>query len=345
VAKTNERSGPPPSNKGASEFKPDLKKKVEGAHNSISLPTAVVHTANFSGDDFYWAYEGGNEMKGMMEKLSGQGQWKQQWFVLRQGVINWRETQRDVTPLGQLELKNSNVELDSRSSKPFTMHIIGSQKQHVVCAAPSQDELNQWLAAIKINGATDAGFARNDLQNRMIEEDSKAMEDKKIKDAANAKAEDEYIRNKEKIMAERVRKQDITFNLTDPVNCYCDIRFLEGKDYEGKLRFKILMRFADQEWIIYRYDKQIIDLNANITNGITCNINSVRNKFPKKTPGMTIENMCELYSGYFAILVKDRASVFNDRKAGAYFTRFIAPVQLGDEKAADFVMPFRLEQL
>ena len=123
AAKT-ERSGPPPSNKGAAEFKPDLKKKVEGARkelyncynvsdNSISLPTAVVHTANFTGDDFDWAYEGGNEMRGMMEKLcnyfgslanfaAGQGQWKNQWFVLRQGTINWRETNRVITVLSFL---------------------------------------------------------------------------------------------------------------------------------------------------------------------------------------------------------------------------------------------------
>jgi len=225
------------------------------------------------------------------------------------------------------------------------MHIIGAQKQHLVIAAETPEDMNQWLTAIKINGATDAEYARKDLQAKLAEESKQVEDDQKKKAVILAKQEEEYIRNKERIMAERSVKEEKVVNLTDPVNCYCSIQFLEGKDFEGKLRFRVLVRFADQEWVIYRYDKQIVDLNGNLTNGITCNIPSVRGRFPKKTPGTTTEAICEQYNSYFQILVNDRSNVFNDRKAGAYFTRFIAPVQIGDEKTEDFVMPFRLETL
>jgi len=131
----------------------------------------------------------------------------------------------------------------------------------------------------------------------------------------------------------------------NPENCYCLIRFLEGSDHEKNLRFKILVRFAESEWTVYRHDKQIIDLNLLFTSGINAKIHSIEGKFPKKEAGVTTLDMCERYNEYFQILVDDRSALLGDPKAGSHFMRFISPTQSTDETPKDFVLPFRLETL
>lgn len=42
-------------------------------------------------------------------------------------------------------------------------------------------------------------------------------------------------------------------------------------------------------------------------------------------------------------LVDGRAAIFANKFAQSEFTRFIAPVQLGDKKGPNFMLPFKLE--
>jgi len=46
---------------------------------------------------------------------------------------------------------------------------------------------------------------------------------------------------------------------------------------------------------------------------------------------------------FMQIICASRIAIFNNTTATSVFTRFIAPVQLGDKKGPNFVLPFKLE--
>jgi len=88
--------------------------------------------------------------------------------------------------------------------------------------------------------------------------------------------------------------------------------------------------------------KQFIDLYANL---LSANVSGVRGIFPKKPKESGVEWMSIGFSNFLTQLAKERPFIFAEKKATAYYTRFIAPCQVGDEKAPDFAMPFKMETL
>jgi hypothetical protein len=43
------------------------------------------------------------------------------------------------------------------------------------------------------------------------------------------------------------------------------------------------------------------------------------------------------------IVCTSRIAIFNNPTAVSHFTRFLAPIQLGDKKGPNFALPFKLE--
>jgi len=116
----------------------------------------------------------------------------------------------------------------------------------------------------------------------------------------------------------------------------------EGKDPDGKMFYTVHVTFSGQEWIVYRNEKQFGDLYTNL---IDCGVFGIRGQFPKKSRDTSIEWLCNGYTSFLLQLSRERIYIFNDKKATALYTRFIAPCQVGDEKSSDFVMPFKIEAL
>jgi hypothetical protein len=77
-----------------------------------------------------------------------------------------------------------SVELDQKSNKPFSFRVVVStennKRKEYLLAGNSQEDLNEWLAALRIGGATDIDFANKDRERRQKEEEKqKNIERKK----------------------------------------------------------------------------------------------------------------------------------------------------------------------
>jgi len=252
----------------------------------------------------------------------------------------WFDTPNDTAYVGLIDLKGSTLELvDSRSNRPWTFHVISKQKQHLVIAAASSEEMNEWLTALKINGATDGEYSRKELETRQKDEEKRKVDERKKQEKEQVKAEDEYIKNRDQIMAERLARQQREQSSTDPVNCYCEFRVTEGKEQDGKMLYKIQVLFSGQEWKVFRFEKQFSDLYSNLVSQCL----GIRGQLPRKKD--SIEIFCAGLTTFLTILSRERQLIFMDKKSTAFYTRFIAPCQVGDEKGADFAMPFKIDIL
>jgi len=165
---------------------------------------------------------------------------------------------------------------------------------------------------------------------------------RKREEKENAKAEEEYIKNREHMFQERSARQQREQAMTDPINCYCEFRVASAKEQEGKFQFKIHVTFSGQEWIVHRFEKQFLDLYTNL---ISCNVNGIRGSLPRKGKDNGMDWVCANLSTFLSGISRERAAIFADKKATAYYTRFIAPCQLGDEKGPELAMPFKMEAL
>lgn len=91
--------------------------------------------------------------------------------MIKKGLICGYESQADVVPISQVNLKGSTIDKDDKSDKPFTLRLVTAQKKNYYFAASGKEDYNEWICAFKINGCIDGEYMRADQEKRQKEID------------------------------------------------------------------------------------------------------------------------------------------------------------------------------
>jgi len=204
----------------------------------------------------------------------------------------------------------------------------------------------------------------------MTEEEAKKAEEKKKADERKKrereakKAEDDYIRSRgtklqlNKFAEKRAREEQLQES-TDPATCDCQISIVS---YEIKLKekkpnhvmYKMQINYAGSEWIVFRKWGQFSALDS-VFKSLDGYIpfarppKSSNSKQAKFDPPLLAER-CKILNEWMQIVIQIREAIFNARISSSVikespkdaFTKFLAPIQLGDQKGADYLQPFRI---
>jgi len=308
-----------------------------GAHESISLPTEVSHIGNISSDALMSLAQEGVEKRGFLAKQSGMS-WKDRWVVVSKGRLKLFKRETDTLPRKMYDLAGSTVELERGVSRKNCIHVFitaGEKRKHLVLGTAHEEDYASWMAAFKVNGSADLDC----MKESHLKEEKRKAEERKLKEKSFAKAEDEYVKSGKKVdVQEWKNKQQQVIDNTDPTQCVCAFEFVGTKFLsETKCQHKLRVTWADQQWHIYRFEKQFAEGYSMLRTMV-----SIKTPFPKlskdaKSNGPVLE-------AFLNGLANERVLLFSKPKSGVCFARLIAPIQYGDEKADDFVMPFKIER-
>jgi len=140
-----------------------------------------------------------------------------------------------------------------------------------------------------------------------------------------------------------------TINL---VSCYADFSVVgyEIKIKNGKPDFvvyKVDVVYGDNLWTIFRKYSQFTQLDGFFKKDIRGYSECLPPK-PKDYKTVKFDNNFlrerqRIVDEYMQILCSSRGSIFAGEFCSVAFTRFIAPIQLGDIKGPGFILPFKLE--
>ncbi len=78
--------------------------------------------------------------------------------------------------------------------------------------------------------------------------------------------------------------------------------------------------------------------------GLTmCGVSELRQFYPKNPKELDKVTLTAQMNSFLGVVSSNRSRYMSKKRGAACFIRFIAPVQLGDEKQSDFVMPFKID--
>lgn len=100
-------------------------------------------------------------------------------------------------------------------------------------------------------------------------------------------------------------------------------------------------------WTIYRRYNQFSDVNDTLSRGSSIRLSGLlppKNLKKKENfdPNFIEERRKQLQNFVDALVIQ-RPTIFADKYFTFHFTKFMAPVQIGDDRPDNFVMPFKIE--
>eukprot|EP01119_Soliformovum_irregulare_P025399 TRINITY_DN9398_c0_g1_i1.p1 TRINITY_DN9398_c0_g1~~TRINITY_DN9398_c0_g1_i1.p1 ORF type:complete len:626 (-),score=120.24 TRINITY_DN9398_c0_g1_i1:1280-3157(-) len=145
--------------------------------------------------------------------------------------------------------------------------------------------------------------------------------------------EEEYIKNKAALEAERLERKNNTPEF-DPAYSTLIMKAVNILEDQGKLKFKIEVQVDGQQWTVYRREKQLMELHKAVTGLVDLPLKSSFTKFHWVS--------LDLLTEYLRNCAGSKSRICADKKANTIFLKFIAPIQMGDEKKEGYVLPFKI---
>ncbi|PRP87193.1 hypothetical protein PROFUN_01455 [Planoprotostelium fungivorum] len=322
------------------EFKPDLAWKKWGGDVSIGLPTGVVRTGSFKGGNFGWVEGADLSMRGYLHHERA-GHWMKFYCIVQDGKLTMFKSDGDQQLVDlNFVLKDSEYDVPTKEQRPneFSIQLFNASKYKFHATSPK--EMSDWAAAIKINGAIDGVLAREEREKM-----------KKQESAAYKREEKEYTQQKVEMIKTRANtpstppSPSMTGSNNEVVKEEMKIQLEDCNQSPNGPTFKMKITFGNQEWYIYRTDKEISALyNALVTSMFSVlRLDHLKGKCPKYKTLQEMKANLSQYSQLLYDIDAERIRIFGEKNARMNWVRFFAPLKYGDVKPPGFVLPFVIE--
>jgi len=275
----------------------------------------------------------------------------------------------------QLKLNDSVVQKDSMSSKSSAVALNPSSKDDASTIAVTEPKTIGWnsTAKTKDSNKKTSGWAvrsvgkSNELPNspEMIEkqkqeelkrkeEERKKQEEKRRREKEAFAKEEEYVKTREgqsqleQIRQKKIREEQLLASV-DPSVCSAEFHIVKYDiQMKGKkpdfVTYRIEVYYWVSSWIINRRFKQFLEMDKSFQREISgyTPCLPVMDTLTPKFDSAFLKDRQQKLDEYLQIVCNSRPAIFASNFSALHFMKFIAPVQYGDVKGPNFILPFKL---
>eukprot|EP01119_Soliformovum_irregulare_P011662 TRINITY_DN2946_c0_g1_i1.p1 TRINITY_DN2946_c0_g1~~TRINITY_DN2946_c0_g1_i1.p1 ORF type:complete len:380 (-),score=174.99 TRINITY_DN2946_c0_g1_i1:40-1056(-) len=196
-----------------------------------------------------------------------------------------------------------------------------------------------------------------EAEKKRKEEEKKKADERRAREKAAAKQEEEYFKNKGTTqhlsnMKDKKMREEQFQNSIDPATCEAELTLTKHNTAMKGSKphystFTIEIYYAGVTWSINRRYKQFVEMDMAFRNqirGYTDMLPKTSSEEKKRKFDKTfLDQRLIVLSQYIQVVNQSRTAVFASQKASFAFCKFLAPIQYGDVKGPDFMLPFKVD--